>query len=1123
METLDPTQQYTNTAGLISDVSNSISPTPAAINQQVLITIGSSIIMLENHSDERNDHPGGRWAVVLLDPRDTEKLKRSPEHIQIRNAIARKNPAALSNLVNAAVRTRAAKEGSYIDRENVVSFNPSEIPFHLAYSISCEHGPLYHLVSGKNRRALNPGSRRPHFPFYDKGEGDDIETRQQRSQKTIETAQLILSRHGSIAEADLPTAEYTAQLVNNGKIDMDLLLYLATPKVKLKTIHLKSCDKNEAAKMVTASVDNLEKQSIVEASPSKPPAKLKKQRKRKKKKSTGFHQQSITDGIRLCREDPHMDNNLKSLEETADKHAIDICESTPLKPDEEPDSAILITSLDSTQQTTKLGANSIPTIPDSFHDDYADNEAPFTDRLNDGDDAFSDASLEQFYTPQASQHTSPNIQLRTDVRAHVTPLKQELIAEKDALEGESTEWEITPEEVVERLQDVTPTYIPQRSVCFKAAESFIPWTDSQVSVEAIRTSEEDAAKSLSEVSCGAGNILEASTQIAPDCEGHNDDAVFSPEYYKALDHESAGTDIHHKDSPSEVSRSPKIFPLEDASGPKKRCWKYPPKELRMAKSQRVLRYGKFCLSTWVKDDVVDDFNVRYGMHDFVPEEGPTSDSHCRNSSWRTNGIEYSIDGSARTTAGKEAEPQRERLQLKSRNQVRRTRNLLLTTRERRAGRTSKEKPTTPPFDNLITEDGPQGVMWAYYTHTPADRQIRDAGVWLWEKPPTYFEPLLLRAKQVDGITVPAPAIVARNSIHNPREPIVTFDGNVIHITPHFPPWPDIRSDVGHPDFLPCFKLAEYQACEAAGYRVWRHDRDFLTCARETCGKIISDYNTETKVCPGCGPKSSVRYCSLGHELEDLNEHWNNCGDPNLTMQCIIDHTTAPDAFDNLCPRIKERHGVKSFALHRQRFFAYHCHGHYTLFAPTNQKHATLAWPKTYPNWQEMDRRIERLLNVALFDIWRHSTLSYLYRLLRHLISITPLNSAECLQNLKTQFGAEFGTHIFKTTDSEPIFPCECEWYGQGMDSTLHLQSCRYKNEEAAGSDPDKSGGLLKQVVRMEARCWILRAWAQQHPSVSSWRDRANGTGFEGVICRGMDIRLGPGFVGWGADADNICM
>ena len=444
---------------------------------------------------------------------------------------------------------------------------------------------------------------------------------------------------------------------------------------------------------------------------------------------------------------------------------------------------------------------------------------------------------------------------------------------------------------------------------------------------------------------------------------------------------------------------------------------------------------------------------------------------------------------------------------------------------RQGSRPSTLEHKDPPDKVPYSGGGPQGLAWAYHSTSAADRILRRAFIFLWEKPKTYFQPLALRAIEVDGKLEMAPAVITPNSVDNHKVPKVSWDGTTVQIRAHYPPWPDMRANPAHPDFLPLFKLAEYQACEVAGYRIWRHDRELLSCAGRDCSAVCSDFNPETRCCPGCGPKSVVRYCSFEHEIEDIEKHWKICGMPGLVLKRIIDHATAPGNLDNVCPAIREMNGTRSFALHRQRHHASHAGGHYVLFHPASGVPTVLKWPKTDQNWQDMDARIERLLNVVFLDGQRMKVLRYLYSLLRYMISISSINSQEPLTILKAQFASEFGTSIFRTTNQDDIFPCECQWYDGRQFAKSHLRSCRWSpwNKPAGVSiwRDETDEGVQKEVSELENRYWILRAWAQQHPTVQNWKKRAEGAGFDGDFAN-HEIRFGPGFVGWGAKLDNIC-
>ena len=428
-------------------------------------------------------------------------------------------------------------------------------------------------------------------------------------------------------------------------------------------------------------------------------------------------------------------------------------------------------------------------------------------------------------------------------------------------------------------------------------------------------------------------------------------------------------------------------------------------------------------------------------------------------------------------------------------------------------------PTKPVHDY---GGGVQGLLWAYAVNTRVDKISEDAGVWLWKRPETHFcDQRLLRTK-IFGRPVLAPVLISQQRTGD-DEPIIEFDGTSVHIMPHKQRWEDVRSNESHPDFLVPWKLAEYQASEAAGYQVWRHDRDLLECRMPSCNALVSDYHYSTIVCLGCGPKSIIRYCSLQHQLEDIERHWRECGTCKILLQRVIDHTTAPSKFARMPPAIKQRHGSRSAALHRQLHYCALTYGHYTLFDPTSNRSETLCWPKQDPKWAVMDRRIERLLNVTFLDSWNHYVLGYLYRLLRELLRSRGKWTRSTEWLLKLQFEAEFVHYKVNLFWHDSEAPCECEWTGKILPRHDHLSTCREYNPVSYTYGPVWRQNFLEATVTgYEERFWILRAWRQQHPTQNNWRLRAAGYGFANMIPDEGYYELGPGWTGWGGERDNIC-
>ena len=418
--------------------------------------------------------------------------------------------------------------------------------------------------------------------------------------------------------------------------------------------------------------------------------------------------------------------------------------------------------------------------------------------------------------------------------------------------------------------------------------------------------------------------------------------------------------------------------------------------------------------------------------------------------------------------------------------------------------------------------GVRGLLWSHTVNTDIDEILDDAGVWLWMKPSTYFCPQHLLQTERFGHPALAPVIVSHERTGN-DEPIVEFDGVTVHIVPHEQCWEDVRSHESHPDFMVPWKLAEYQACEAVGYQIWRHDRDHQKCRKTGCDIMVSDYHHTTVLCLGCGPKSVVRYCSLYHQFEGVEEHWRECGTQRVSLERVVDHTTAPSKFAEMYPAIKRRHGSETAALYRQMLHCTLNNGHYTLFDRRSAGFDTLCWPKQDPKWLEMDRRIERLLNIAFFDGWNHYVLDYLYRLLRESLRSRGEWSESMAWSFKLQFESEFSDYRAGAKWRNGDAPCQCEWSGKTWPRWDHLSSCWAYSPRADGEEPVRRGeGMEATVRKYEASFWILRAWRQQHPTQHNWRLRAAGYDFPDTRVDEGCYKLGPGWTGWGGENDNIC-
>ena len=416
----------------------------------------------------------------------------------------------------------------------------------------------------------------------------------------------------------------------------------------------------------------------------------------------------------------------------------------------------------------------------------------------------------------------------------------------------------------------------------------------------------------------------------------------------------------------------------------------------------------------------------------------------------------------------------------------------------------------------------QGLRWTYATRTEADADLLEAGVWLWNEPWGYLQPYRTFDSEAYRHPILPPVFISHQSTGD-AQPIIEYDGTRIHMIPHAMPWPDLRATPSHPDFLVPCKLVEYQASEAAGYRVSRHNRSFLYCRKTGCDTQVVDDNPSTYICPGCGPKTVVRYCSFQHLAEDVKDHWQECGHPDLAINSVIDHVAERSNSYREFPAIKEKHGIRSAARQLQQVFARYHKGHYTLFYPCSLKARTISWPEADPKAKEMDGRIERLLNIAFLDTTDYHILSYLYRLLRHLLITAGDWDFNTQSALNTQFSMEFDDGLLNTLMFSSRPPCECEWAGQHFQQyESHLAVCSLMPKNGFGATSPVLG-LRAYVERLENRYWILRASRQQHPTEEFWQRRAAGYGFRRVSKGVKTFTLGPGWTGWGGKEDDICL
>ena len=90
---------------------------------------------------------------MLLNPDSTEQsLHSGPTTVEQRNSFARSNPELLGSLVLETIRDRSRQHGTFVFGNIIVTFSPTGLPFHTIFKFSSGSQPVYHLVSGRNRR-----------------------------------------------------------------------------------------------------------------------------------------------------------------------------------------------------------------------------------------------------------------------------------------------------------------------------------------------------------------------------------------------------------------------------------------------------------------------------------------------------------------------------------------------------------------------------------------------------------------------------------------------------------------------------------------------------------------------------------------------------------------------------------------------------------------------------------------------------------------------------------------------------------------------------------------------------------------------------------------------------------
>ncbi|KAI9804613.1 MAG: hypothetical protein M1833_006687 [Piccolia ochrophora] len=255
-------------------------------------------------------------------------------------------------------------------------------------------------------------------------------------------------------------------------------------------------------------------------------------------------------------------------------------------------------------------------------------------------------------------------------------------------------------------------------------------------------------------------------------------------------------------------------------------------------------------------------------------------------------------------------------------------------------------------------------------------------------------------------------------------------------------------------------------------------RATVNCAY--CGKPCPDKDQATLLCHGCGPNSSIRYCSNRHLFLDIHEHWQVCS--LLSTPHLNDYETMPRRFAAMYPAISNRYGWTSPEFHRQRAWSIYNHNtcDYALFEDWRQSQRAgfqvrgLVTPSHYISWEPGNPTkdlVNRLLNLAFYDHLLVRPLMFLYRIIRQALRLRGELTQIVEFELCHQFWMEF--HINPAMMASRADPdLKTEWEGPN--------------------------GLRQILEDAEARVARLRLWRRDHPDPEvrgdAWK-RFKGFGF----------------------------
>ncbi|KAJ5899693.1 hypothetical protein N7495_004437 [Penicillium taxi] len=298
------------------------------------------------------------------------------------------------------------------------------------------------------------------------------------------------------------------------------------------------------------------------------------------------------------------------------------------------------------------------------------------------------------------------------------------------------------------------------------------------------------------------------------------------------------------------------------------------------------------------------------------------------------------------------------------------------------------------------------------------------------------------------------------------------------------------------------------------------------CAKENCDKQCAQGDSDTRICPACGPCSEVRYCSEDHLIMDIKAHFAKCGEYGQStfihpcrMSTIRDeHIRGPPM---LPAEFTETDTVER---HRQAvwFNCMHHYGDYFIFS--DQYHQTvdalqglhfvpLSELAVLFSGEERDR-FRRSLALAFLDGGKALELvEYVYRMIRDYFRKEGKWNSELEGQVHHQLAWELG-YTLNPAELGLRHACAKDWFG--AEGICRDEICKF--ERASHGYDESYGGLQKGCIRAESKNWLLRAARFTHPSGLSIQARTMGEGWGNMVPK-IDRRQfhrGEGWDGFGS-------